>query len=181
MDRGTVNLMGSTPSEMNSSSSAVVAGLKGKRMSATSFRFWLVQRPFDVRIRTVPEVSLRFRAMLMSESRVTTNSVTSSFRMIWVSTCTLTLGMVVGVSLASELGGMIVVNGDDFLGANVVVEATVFSNATSNESGAALAEAKLTVAGTDAYSVHVPDLMTRSKPLNRSIVQTSVVALAYEI
>jgi hypothetical protein len=59
-----------------------------------------------MRMRTTPTVKLMLRAMLASESAVTTNSVASLLSTICESTLTLTVGIVVAGDMPSVVEGL---------------------------------------------------------------------------
>lgn len=173
-------LIGLAPLAMNSISRVLDVALTGRRTSVSSSIFWVDQFPFDVRIRTTPKVKLMLRAMLEIESAVTTNSVASLLSTICESTLTLIVGIVVeGLSSGASdaIGFCAVVVG----AGTVVVGAITDSMETIKLSAGAAAAEKLIVAGTAAYSVHVPEASTVSLPLKRSIVQMLVVEEACEI
>ena len=173
-------LIGLAPLAMNSISRVLDVALTGRRTSVSSSIFWVDQFPFDVRIRTTPKVKLMLRAMLEIESAVTTNSVASLLSTICESTLTLIVGIVVeGLSSGASdaIGFCAVVVG----AGTVVVDAITDSMETIKLSAGAAAAEKLIVAGTAAYSVHVPEASTVSLPLKRSIVQMLVVEEACEI
>ena len=173
-------LIGLAPLAMNSISRVLDVALTGRRTSVSSSIFWVDQFPFDVRMRTTPTVKLMLRAMLEMESAVTTNSVASLLITICESTFTFTVGIVVeGLSSgASEsLGSCVVVGG----AGTVVVDVITGLMETMKLSVGAAAAEKLIVAGTAAYSVHVPEASTVRLPLKRSMVQMLVVEEACEI
>jgi len=99
-------LIGLAPLAMNSISRAFDATLTGKRISVSSPIFWVDQLLFDMRMRTTPTVKLILRAMLASESAVTTNSVASLLSTICESTLTLTVGIVVAGDVPSVVEGL---------------------------------------------------------------------------
>ena len=165
---------------MNSISRVLDVALTGRRTSVSSSIFWVDQFPFDVRMRTTPKVKLMLRAMVEMESAVTTNSVASLLITICESTLTLTVGIVVeGLSSGASdaIGFFAVVVG---AGTVVVGSITGLMETIKLSAGAAAAE-KLIVAGTAAYSVHVPEASTVRLPLKRSMVQMLVVEEACEI
>ena len=173
-------LIGLAPLAMNSISRVLDVALTGRRTSVSSSIFWVDQFPFDVRMRTTPTVKLMLRAMLEMESAVTTNSVASLLITICESTLTLTVGIVVeGLSSGASdaIGFFAVVVG----AGTVVVDVITGLMETMKLSVGAAAAEKLIVAGTAAYSVHVPEASTVRLPLNRSIVQMLVVEEACEI
>ncbi len=173
-------LIGLAPLAMNSISRVLDVALTGRRTSVSSSIFWVDQFPFDVRMRTTPKVKLMLRAMVEMESAVTTNSVASLLITICESTLTLTVGIVVeGLSSGASdaIGFFAVVVG---AGTVVVGSITGLMETIKLSAGAAAAE-KLIVAGTAAYSVHVPEASTVRLPLKRSMVQMLVVEEACEI